>query len=492
MQNAASGQPFAVAGLRNRRAILREVMTKATCLLLIGAIFIGDLLLCESLSMPVFYIPVILLSARVYGSTGIVLMSWLCFSLTLIGLVVSNLKAPHAVSALRALADFICLVTASLFAFDAKTKNDELRRSEAYLAGAQRISHTSSIGFTPSGTTIYLSDEARRIFELDAGEPPSFERIIQRAHPDDLSAVRSFFRDAVAQQDNLTIEHRLRMPDGRIKYVHLLAHAIRDQHGNCEYVGALMDVSAKKCAEEALLRSQAELAHITRMVTLNELAASIAHEVNQPLSAIRTSAEASLRWLDRDEPDHLEVRNGIQRTLSATCRASEVIQRIRALSKKATLEHTPLDLWEVVEESLALIQREVTRNRITLSAAVNDAPLALNGDRVQLQQVVINLVMNAMQAITQTRARQGHILLTLTRVELHRLKLTITDSGPGIAPDVLPNLFEPFFTTKSEGIGMGLSICRSIVEHHGGEIWATSETGLGATFHLVLPEYQAG
>ncbi|CAD5108557.1 PAS domain-containing sensor histidine kinase [Zestomonas carbonaria] len=364
---------------------------------------------------------------------------------------------------------------------------EALRRSEAFLAGAQRISRTSSIGIKVPRGDIYCSEEALRLFEFSPDERPSLERILQKTHPDDRAVIERSFADALRMEPRLDLEFRLSMPDGRIKYVHMLAHPVMDNTGNCEYVGALMEVTASKIAEEALHRSQVELAHVTRVTTLGELVASIAHEVNQPLSAIAANGEACLHWLKHDEPDLQEVRDGIARVLSEVRRASDVILRIRALSRKSDPQYAPLDLREVVEEALALVQREAAHNSVILSAALTTETLAVQGDRVQLQQVIINLVMNGMQAMGGCPGDKRRLRVRLQRSDQGDPLLAVMDTGPGIDPQVKSKLFNPFFTTKAEGMGMGLPICRSIIERHGGRIWADDQARAGAAFYFSLP-----
>jgi C4-dicarboxylate-specific signal transduction histidine kinase len=267
----------------------------------------------------------------------------------------------------------------------------------------------------------------------------------------------------------------------------MLAHLTHDQDGNCEYVGALMDVTDAKQAEEALHRSQTELAHATRVTTLGELAASIAHEVNQPLAAVTTNAEASLRWLNRTEPDLVEAAQALERILSETFRASEVIRRIRALSRKADPQRAPLDLKEVIEDSVTLVAREIQRSRVELIQEIADDTPAIVGDRIQLQQVLINLLINAMQAMSANHHSTRKMSLSLRHDEPHEVVVEIRDTGPGVQADDMGRLFNAFFTTKAEGMGMGLSICRSIIEAHGGRIWAQSPPGGGATLRFALP-----
>jgi len=364
---------------------------------------------------------------------------------------------------------------------------DALKRSEAFLAGAQWLSRTGSIGLKVPSGEMYWSDEARRIFEFDIDEHPMLTSVLNRTHPDDLHLVKEAIKRAYQKESRINAEYRLLMADGRVKYLQMLAQLMEDGPDDFEYIGALMDVTDAKTSEEALHRSQAELAHVTRVATLGELAASIAHEVNQPLAAVTTNGTAGLRWLNREVPDIGEVRGAIERMVSETNRASEVIRRIRAMSRKSQPQNVTLNFIEIINESVALVERELKRNKIVLDLSYLNEVAEVDGDRVQLQQVIINLLMNGMQAMINAKTKNRTLRLSLKNSAMGEVLIEIQDNGPGIAPDQMSKLFEAFYTTKAEGMGMGLSICKSIIEAHGGRIWATSEQGEGATFHLSLP-----
>jgi PAS domain S-box-containing protein len=245
--------------------------------------------------------------------------------------------------------------------------------------------------------------------------------------------------------------------------------------------------TAAKQAEEQLQALQVELAHATRVTTLGELSASIAHEVGQPLGAIVTSGEACLRWLGRGESQPEEVRACVQHMIGEGRRASEIVRRIRTLTRKAAPRKTPLQLNDVINDVVALVQREVLNHRVSLRLELDSGLPPLLGDRVQLQQVLINLVINGIQAMADIGGDSREL-----RVESHRdsdghVVVAVQDSGPGIDPESANQLFDAFFTTKAEGMGMGLSICRSIIEAHGGQVWASNNAGHGANFQFSLP-----
>lgn len=239
--------------------------------------------------------------------------------------------------------------------------------------------------------------------------------------------------------------------------------------------------------EEALHRSQSQLAHVTRVTMLGELAASIAHEVNQPLAAISTNAEASLRWLNRTTPDISEAKTAIENIVRDTARASDVIKKIRAMSRKSDPQYLEIDINDVVEESVSLLQRELKQNDILLNMTLAADLPAVLGDKVQLQQVVINLLVNSMQAMSNNSPAERLLFLRTVRSPSDQVMVEISDTGPGIPADHAHHLFDAFFTTKKEGMGMGLPICRSIIETHGGDIRAVPTDGRGATLQFSLP-----
>jgi PAS domain S-box-containing protein len=369
---------------------------------------------------------------------------------------------------------------------DRKRVESALRRSEAYLAEAQRLSKTGSFGWKIGTNEIIWSEETFRMFDLDPAIKPSLEFILRRTHPDDAATVQDIRDRMTGGEQTVEFFHRLLLPDGTVKDVHGVAHATKDESGALEYVGVLMDVTAVKRAQDALEQAQAELAHVTRVATLGEISASIAHEVNQPLAAIATNGQASLRWLAREVPDIGEVADAVRQIIHDADRASEVIQKVRALSKKADPEMVAFDLNEVIDEVLALVRREAFSHRVTLRRQLAPDLPRVRGDRIQLQQVIINLVVNGIQAMATVNDREPVLVIRTQPQETGQVLLAVEDAGIGIEPENLDRLFKAFYTTKPNGLGMGLSICRSIVEAHGGCVWATRNAGPGMTFHLTI------
>jgi C4-dicarboxylate-specific signal transduction histidine kinase len=247
------------------------------------------------------------------------------------------------------------------------------------------------------------------------------------------------------------------------------------------------DLTEHVLASEALREAQMELAHVTRVTTMGELAASISHEVNQPLGAVVNAAAACLRWLDRGTPNLDEARSAVEWITKEANRASEVIRRVRALVNKTSIEKVPLDINDVVREVLVLVQRELISHQVSLRTEFAPALSMILGDRVQLQQLIINLVMNGIEAMHSVTDRPRELVIRSRQDDTHRVLVSVMDCGVGISGENADQLFNAFFTTKPTGMGMGLSICRSIMEAHGGRLWATANVPYGATFQFTLP-----
>jgi C4-dicarboxylate-specific signal transduction histidine kinase len=360
------------------------------------------------------------------------------------------------------------------------------RRSEAFLAEAQRISHTGSFGWRVSTGEIAWSDETFRIFQYDRTTAPTLARVLHRVHPEDLAFVKQKAERALQDRKHFDLEHRLLMPDGSIKHVRVVAHADTDESGEPEFIGAVMDVTEQRRAGEALRQAQQDLAHVTRVTTMGEMAASIAHEVDQPLSGVIVNANACLRFLAGDSPNLDEVRDGLQAIVRDGCRASEVTARIRTLARRAPGEKQSLDINTVVGEVVALAEGEAgrTRAKVRTELAAN-LPRVL-GDPVLLQQVVLNLLLNGLDAMRAVDDRPRELVIRTDNEGADRVRVAVRDSGSGIDPAHAGRIFEAFHSTKRGGLGMGLSISRSIVEQHGGRLWAVPNDGPGTTFQFTV------
>jgi PAS domain S-box-containing protein len=362
----------------------------------------------------------------------------------------------------------------------------ELRRHEALMAKSQQISLTGSFSWRPESGETAWSEQAYRIFGIDLGVPITLEMVTARVHPEDLPILMDDVVERARLGQDLKYEHRLQMPDGSIKYLYMLAHAIRDEQGRLEYIGAVRDVTEHQQSEETLYRLRTELAHVTRANSLCALTASIAHEINQPLAGIMTNASTGLRMLNAEPPNVEGALQTVQRTLRDGRRASDVVTHLRALFSKKVVSNERVDLNEATGEVLELLRSAMRRNRVVLQQEqATDLP-PVTGDRVQLQQVVLNLLLNAMEAMRDVEDRPRQLLIKTER-DGDGVRLSVTDTGPGFDPQHAEKLFESFYTTKGEGMGLGLSVSRSIIDIHSGRMWATSNEGSGATFSFSIP-----
>jgi PAS domain S-box-containing protein len=371
-----------------------------------------------------------------------------------------------------------------------KRAEESLHRiQETYLAEAQQLSHTGSFGWKVSNGQIFWSEEGYRIFGFEPGANPSIELVLARAHPDDRALVQQVVEGAANDRQDFNLEHRLLMPDGSIKHIHVVARAMPDQLASVDFVGAVMDVTALRRAELELHTTRTELAHVMRVTSLGELTASIAHEVNQPLGAIVANAEASLGWLDRENPDVNEARAAIARIARDGHRAGEVIRRVRALVKKTDAQMVSLQINEIVREAADFVQQELASSQVSLRLDLGVDLMAIHGDRIQLQQVLLNLISNGIEAMQVVLDRPRELVIRSERDGAKQVRVTVTDCGTGLSAENASKIFEPFVTTKGTGMGMGLSICRSIIDAHGGRIWASVSEPYGAAIQFTLPAH---
>jgi PAS domain S-box-containing protein len=494
-----------------------------------------------------------------------------------------------------------------------KLAQDQLRRSEAYLAEAQRLSHTASWAWNTSAGELFWSDEHFRILGIAPSEAaPPFPEAVQYIHPEDRPFAQQVFDRSIRERSDFEVNCRVVRPDGTIRHIHSRAHPVFDKHGSLtEYVGAMIDVTEQRqtelnlreserrfrlllesiphhvwsfrtdgsvgywnqrlidytgltaeelqhgswtalhpddvervraawreawskgalyeqeqrirgrdgryrrflCrgvpvpgergqvrewfgtdtdiedltqAEEALRDIRTELTHIARVITMGELTASIAHEVSQPLTAVIVNGNACVHWLARDPPNLQEVRKALAGIVNEANRANDVLSRIRTFVKRSPKGKGHVDINGLIQETIAFITGELIKNQAVLHVDLASDVLPVLGDRIQLQQVILNLLMNAIEAIS---ARDGprEVLVTTQMREPHQIVISVRDSGLGIDLKSLDQLFKPFFTTKPSGMGMGLSISRSLIEAHGGRLWAEPNDTGGATFQFSLP-----
>jgi PAS domain S-box-containing protein len=369
---------------------------------------------------------------------------------------------------------------------DRKRAEVDLRRAYDSFADAQRLSHTGNFTADIVVDEHVWSEELYRIFEFDPTLPIRVQAVRDAIHPDDLPSFDAGFAQSLDGAD-FDLTFRIVTRSGKMKHVRSLAHLVERVADRPLFIGAIQDVTETRLAEEALNRARSELAHVARVTTLSTLTASIAHEVNQPLSGIITNAGTCLRMLDAEPPNVEGARETARRTIRDGHRASEVITRLRALFSKREFTLESLDLNEAILEVIALSKSDLQRSRIVLQSELADDLPTVTGDRIQLQQVILNLLRNASDAMVDVHDRPRQLLVKTDRNDDDRVLVSVRDAGVGLDAQTMDKLFDAFYTTKSDGMGIGLSISRSIIERHRGRLWAEPNEGPGATFRLMIP-----
>jgi PAS domain S-box-containing protein len=365
----------------------------------------------------------------------------------------------------------------------------ELRREQAYLNEAQALTHTGSWACNLVTQHIsHSSDENARLYGFDPSQGPTpFDNYYRAILAEDEPALRLVLEDAIRTGADYDVEFRIRRKDGVIRFLRGIGHHNPSQETG-EYVGITMDITERKCVEEErerLRQLEADLAHISRVNMMGELAAALAHEIKQPIAAAITSASACLRWLAHDPPDLERARAAAARIEQEGNRAADIINSLRSFYKTGiSAERQPVDVKSTIQEITALLGTEAARHGVTIRARSETGLPHIVADRVQLQQVLMNLMLNAIEAMKDT----GGKLTIRTGVNVEGdLSVSISDTGIGLPAEGANLIFDPFHTTKPQGTGMGLTITRSIIESYGGRVWATTNKGAGATFHFTLP-----
>jgi PAS domain S-box-containing protein len=365
---------------------------------------------------------------------------------------------------------------------DRKNTESGVRRAYEHMSEAQRLSQTGSFALDLGTGAHTWSDEFYRICEFELGSPVNMQRLQSIVHPDDLA---SFQKAMEPDGTDSRFEFRVVTHQGEVK--HLLGVAHRVEHDEQVFVGAIHDVTASKSAEEALNRARSELTYVARVATLSTLTASVAHQINQPLAGIITNASACLRMLDADPPNIAGARETARRSIRDGNRAAGVITHLRALFSKREVSLEPMDLNEATREVVALSLSELQRNRVVVQLDLAaDLPLVC-GDRIHLQQVLLTLLRNAADALAGVHDRPRLLLIKTAGEDDDQVRVIVRDDGVGLDDQSVDRLFDPFFTTKSAGLGIALSVGRSIVERHHGRIWAEPNDGPGATFCVSIP-----
>jgi PAS domain S-box-containing protein len=371
-----------------------------------------------------------------------------------------------------------------------KRAEQALRRSEAYLAESQRLTRTGSCALDGSSHEIlYWSEEMFQLFGFEPQQGlPMWDQWMQRIHPEDRDKFRMAGDRTFLEKVHCDVEFRAVKPDGTVKHIHGIGHPVLGPSGELvQVVGTMVDVTERKRADEArekLRQLEVDFAHINRVSTMGELTASLAHEIKQPIGAAVTNAEAALRLLDLDHPDIAEAREAALEMVKDARRAADIIDRVRSLYQKGSSQPEPIEVNDVIGEMVVMLQNEADRHSVRIGTNLARELPKVQADRVQLQQVLVNLMLNGIEAMQDTG---GEITIKSQLADDGQLRISVTDTGVGLPTENADQVFNPFFTTKTQGTGLGLAITRSIVESHGGRIWATPNSGPGATFYFTLP-----
>ncbi|MDW9552729.1 PAS domain-containing protein [Sinorhizobium meliloti] len=371
---------------------------------------------------------------------------------------------------------------------DRKCAEQELKRSEAFLAEGQHLARMGNLSWNVARGSIVWSQPLYHIFDFEPGSVITLDLIASRVPPEDMPLMGDMIERAQRGESGFEYQHRIILPDKSIKYLHLIAHKARNNSGETEYIGAVLDITQRQLSEEALEKVRFELAQVTRIMSLGVLTASIAHEVNQPLAGIITNASTCLRMLAADPPNIKVAQETARRTIRDGNRAADVISRLRTLFSKRTVAIEPIDMNEAVREVLALSSGDLQRSGVAARAEFANRLPHVGGDRIQLQQVIINLLRNACDAMGGVDDRPRRLLIRTAPVDDH-VQVSVQDTGIGLQPASAARVFQAFYTTKSDGMGIGLSVSRFIVENHNGRLWAQPNDGPGVTFSFSIPQY---
>jgi len=365
-----------------------------------------------------------------------------------------------------------------------KTANEDLKTTKDNLNRAQTVAHVGSWHLDIVNNVLVWSDETYRIFGLDIKTPLTYDKFLNMVHPDDRQYINRSWQAAL-QKASYDIEHRI-VADGNVKWVREIAWVEFDKKGRAiRGIGTVQDITEHKQRDENIRKLQEELTHVSRVTTLGELTAALAHELNQPLMAIISNAQAAQRFLSKKDPDLTEIAEILSDIIKDDKRASDVINKLRALLKKSEMEFTSLNINDVISEVISLVHSDIVIKNVSLSCELDARIPPLNGDRVQLQQVILNLILNSFDAINDADPKR--LLIRTSQKNNTLITVSIKDNGTGLDDKSLELLFKPFFTTKKEGLGMGLAINKAIIESHGGSLWAENNSDKGATFYFTLP-----
>jgi PAS domain S-box-containing protein len=392
--------------------------------------------------------------------------------------------------------ELVEIIATAVDVTERKRAEDTLRRGEFWLAQAQRLSHTGT--WVLDGTTkrfVYWSDESYRVWGFDPLQGlPSRDDMWGRIHPDDRGRVWEQVQEALREKRDFLAEFRILLPDGTIKYLEANTHHEFSPLGELlEVVCTNVDVTERKRAQderEQLRQLEADLVHMNRVSAMGELAASLSHEILHPIATARNNAWAGMRFLEMSPPNLDKAKVALGCVVRDADRAKDIVGRMRDQIKKAPPRKERFDFNEAIEEVIVIVRSTIAKNRIVVRTHLMNGLVAIRGDRVQLQQVLVNLLLNAVEAMSSVEDRARELSIRTEQSQSGGIFVAVHDTGFGIDPGNLERVFEPFYTTKTSGVGMGLSICQTIIKHHGGRLWVSANEPRGAVFQFTLPAAQ--
>ncbi len=367
---------------------------------------------------------------------------------------------------------------------DRRNIEEALKLNESYLAQGQALTSTGSIGFNPNWTQTYWSKETFNLLGINEGTEPSKTAFLEKVHPEDIQQVKETLASATQGVAEIAFHFRILLQGEQVRSFKFLAKR-SDGFANPFYISVIQDITAELQVAEKLRQLESDLANVSRTAMMAEVAASIAHEVNQPLAAIIATGGASIRWLDRAQPNIPNARNNLVAIVQQARKANEVVTRVRSLFRKDSRSAESVHVAEMVREVVPLVEHLIKRERVSVQTSISEDIPAIVGDKVQIQQVLLNLLLNAIQAMENSAVKKLDV--SIEAAGAGAVEVKISDTGPGLPEGHSGRIFDAFFTTKDTGLGLGLSISRTIAEHHGGEITAENKASGGATFRLFLP-----
>ncbi len=463
---------------------VKPVITALVLIAVILAIFFVDTFCSINISIPVFYIVVIIFYSnkeslqRVYG------LSAACMLLTVLAFLLGHYNNIWSIEFAHCFVNLVAIISTTFLIRKNKLKSEKLRYSEELLTQTQELSKTGSIRFDSPTKQVTWSHETARIFDYDLTKQPTLACIYRRVHRADIVNLKEALTEFSDESSLVSVQFRLMLSNHKIKYVCMLLKRVPLGDTSAVYIGAIQDITKFKLNEFAKTKAQSDLAHANRVSVLGELTTTLAHDINQPLSAITINSEAAGRWLAQSPINTHEIKQNLLGINKGAQKASDIIQCIYALAKKSPIDKTLVPINSIFSESFALMDGLINKTDVAIDYQGNSADCALFANKVALQQVIINLLLNSIQAFKHDQADKK-ISITV-QINGPNIEIIMKDNGPGFKSDSASKFFNAFYTTKKNGMGMGLTICSTIIKDHNGIIKISNNPTGGACVILSL------